>query len=167
MASQRVSGEIGRQRFHGIWVGGAGGRLTHHSPIRQKTARNPQPTRFRARPTVCILKARVRVLTEFRTFLSGKRRAKTGALPVATVVCLILLALLAVVQVAHVHPVDTDADHCPLCIAMHTAAPVAVTASVVVLVEVERSAPVYETETVKRPWFAKLFTRPPPDGFLG
>jgi hypothetical protein len=88
-------------------------------------------------------------------------------LPVATVVCLILLALLAVVQVAHVHPVDTDADHCPLCIAMHTAAPVAVTAAVVVLVEVEHPAPVYETATVTRPWFAKLFTRPPPDGSRG
>jgi len=116
---------------------------------------------------MCILEVRVGVLTGLQTFLSGKRRAKTGALPVATVVCLILLALLAVVQVAHVHPVDTDADHCPLCIAMHTAAPVAVTAAVVVLVEVERSAPVYETVAVTRPWFAKLFTRPPPDGFKG
>jgi hypothetical protein len=116
---------------------------------------------------VCIVKVRVRFLTGFGTFLSGKRSAKTGALPVATVVCLILLALLAVVQVAHVHPVETDADHCPLCIAMHTAAPVAVTAAVVVLVEVERPTPTYIAQTVTRPWFAKLFTRPPPDGFQG
>jgi hypothetical protein len=107
------------------------------------------------------------VLTGLQTFLSGKRRAKTGALPVATVVCLFLLALLAVVQVAHVHPVDTDADHCPLCIAMHTAAPVAVTAAVVVLVEVERSAPTYKAQTVTRPWYSKLFTRPPPESFQG
>lgn len=106
-------------------------------------------------------------MTGLQTYPGGKRRAKTGALPVATVVCLILLALLAVVQVAHVHPVDTDADHCPLCIAMHTAAPVAVTAAVVVLVEVERSAPTYHAKTVTRPWFSKLFTRPPPDGLQG
>jgi hypothetical protein len=107
------------------------------------------------------------VLRDFQTFLSGKRRAKTASLPVATVVCLILLALLAVVQVAHVHPVDTDADHCPLCIAMHTAAPVAVAAPEVVLVEVERPAPVIEAHAVTRPWFSKLFTRPPPDGLQG
>jgi hypothetical protein len=116
---------------------------------------------------MCILEVRVGVLTGLQTFLSGKRRAKTGALPVATVVCLILLALLAVVQVAHVHPVDTDADHCPLCIAMHTAAPVAVTAAVVVLVEVEHSAPTYEAQTVTRAWFSKLFTRPPPQDLQG
>jgi len=116
---------------------------------------------------MCILEVRVGVLTGLQTFLSGKRRAKTGGLPVATVVCLILLTLLAVVQVAHVHPVDTDADHCPLCIAMHTAAPVAVTAAVVVLVEVERPVPTYKAQTVTRPWYSKLFTRPPPDGFQG
>jgi hypothetical protein len=83
-------------------------------------------------------------LTGFQTHFRGKRRAKPGALPVVTVVCLVLLALLAVVQVAHVHPVDTDADHCPLCIVMHTAAPVAVAAAVVVLVQIETRAPVFE-----------------------
>ena len=85
----------------------------------------------------------------------------------ATVVCLVLLMLLAVVQVVHVHPVDTDADHCPLCIAMHSAAPVAVAAAVVVLVEFERAAPEYRTHTVIRHWHPQLFTRPPPDGLQG
>jgi len=107
------------------------------------------------------------VLAGFRTFLSGNRGAKRGALPVLTVVCLVLLTLLAVVQVVHVHQVDTDADHCPLCIVMHTAAPVAVTAAVVVLVHIERCAPVFEAHTVTRHWHPKLFTRPPPNGFLG
>jgi hypothetical protein len=88
-------------------------------------------------------------------------------LPLVTAVCLILLTLLAVVQVAHVHPVDTDADHCPLCIVMHTAAPVAVTAAVVILVEFESSAPIFETHQVTRFWHSQLFTRPPPSGFLG
>jgi hypothetical protein len=82
-------------------------------------------------------------------------------------VCLLLLVLLAVAQVAHVHPVDTDADHCPLCIAMHSAAPVAVAPAVVVLVEVERAAPVYEPLSITRHWHPQLFTRPPPEGLQG
>jgi hypothetical protein len=85
-------------------------------------------------------------------------------LSAVTVVCLILLALLAVVQVAHMHPLDSDADHCPLCIAMHTAAPVAVTAAVVVMVQIEMRAPIFETRAVLRNWHPKLYTRPPPTG---
>jgi len=107
------------------------------------------------------------VLTGLQTFGSGKRRAKTSTLPVVTVVCLFLLTLLAVVQVVHVHPVDADADHCPLCIVMHTAAPVAVTAAVVILVEIEAPAPVFEAHTVSRPWHPQLFIRPPPNGLQG
>ena len=107
------------------------------------------------------------MLSGFQTFLSGKRRVKPGALPVVTIVCLVLLTLLAVVQVAHVHPVDTDGDHCPLCVVMHSAAPVAVTAAVIVLVAVQSSAPVFETHSVTRYWQPQLFIRPPPDGFQG
>jgi hypothetical protein len=95
------------------------------------------------------------------------RLAKSGPLRVATVICLLLLALLAVVQVAHVHPTDTDADHCQLCVAMHSAAPVAVTAAVVVEIEVESAPPLVEMHTVARPWHPSLFTRPPPDGSRG
>jgi hypothetical protein len=78
--------------------------------------------------------------------------------------CLALLALLAVVQVAHMHPLDTDADHCSLCIAMHSAAPVAVMAAAVVLVRIGTRAPVVEAHAVVRHWHPKLFTRPPPVG---
>jgi hypothetical protein len=67
------------------------------------------------------------------------------------------MALLAVVQVAHSHPLESDADHCPLCVVMHTAAPVVVAAPAVVLVKIEARAPVY--------WNPKLFTRPPPAAF--
>jgi hypothetical protein len=84
-----------------------------------------------------------------------------------SLVCLVLLALLTVVQVTHVHPVETAADHCPLCIVMHSAAPVSVTAAVVVLVQIEGPAPVFETHTVTRYWHPQLFTRPPPDSLLG
>ncbi len=81
---------------------------------------------------------------------------------VATAVCLVLLALLAVVQVAHVHPLETDADHCPLCIAIHAAAPVVVAAAVVILVQVGTPAPIIESRAVLRHWNPSLFTRPPP-----
>ena len=84
-----------------------------------------------------------------------------------TVVCLILLALLTVVQVAHVHTIETAADHCQLCIVMHTAAPVTATAAVVVLVHLESASPVFEARTVTRYWHPQHFTRPPPTGLLG
>ena len=101
-------------------------------------------------------------MTGLRTHFRSERRAKSSALPVVTVVCLVLLALLTVVQVAHFHPVESDADHCPLCIVMHTAAPVAVTAAVVVLVQIETVTPVFKARTVVRFWHPQLFTRPPP-----
>jgi hypothetical protein len=101
-------------------------------------------------------------LTGFLARFRGDRRAGLRAWPVVTVVCLVLLALLTVVQVAHVHPLDSDSDHCPLCIVMHTAAPVAVAAAIIVLVQVETRAPVLETHTVTRYWHPQLFTRPPP-----
>ncbi|MGA9669888.1 MAG: hypothetical protein WBQ94_11795, partial [Terracidiphilus sp.] len=88
--------------------------------------------------------------------------SKPRALSVVTVVCLVLLALLTVVQVAHVHPVETDADHCPLCILLHSAAPVAVAAAIVVLVQIETRAPIFEALTITRYWHPQLFTRPPP-----
>jgi hypothetical protein len=74
------------------------------------------------------------------------------------------MALLAVVQVAHTHPLESDADHCPLCIVMHSAAPVAAAAVAVVLVQMENSVPVFEARAAIRHWHPKLFTRPPPAG---
>ena len=99
-----------------------------------------------------------------RSYFRGGRQVKPFALPVVTVVCLILLALLTVVQVAHVHPVDTDADHCPLCILLHTAAPVALTAAIIVLIQLETRTPAFEARPVTRYWHPQLFTRPPPVG---
>ena len=78
------------------------------------------------------------------------------------VVCLVLMALLAVVQVAHFHPNASDADHCALCIAMHSAAPVAVAAAIIILVQLGVPAPVYQARALLRYWQPKLFTRPPP-----
>lgn len=81
---------------------------------------------------------------------------------VFVLVCLALLALLAVIQVAHVHAVDTDADHCPLCIVLHTAAPVAIAVAAVVLVQVESLSTVIEVRPIGTSWRQQLFIRPPP-----
>jgi hypothetical protein len=82
------------------------------------------------------------------------------------VLCVVLLALFALVQVAHVHAVDSsDADHCPLCIMLHSAAPVAVAAAAIILVRIKTPAPVFvETRAIIRTWHPTLFNRPPPAG---
>jgi hypothetical protein len=101
-------------------------------------------------------------LTQMQTWIREDRRGKPSAYAVVMLVCLALLALLTVIQVAHVHSVDTDADHCPLCIVMHTAAPVAAAAAVIVLVQIEGSAPVLEPREASWHGHPQLFIRPPP-----
>lgn len=90
------------------------------------------------------------------------RRSRAVPLKAATVVCLILLAFLAVVQVAHLHANVTDADHCPLCIVMHSVVPVTLAALIIVLVQVECASVLLEPRPVIRSWSPKLFIRPPP-----
>ena len=103
-------------------------------------------------------------MTGLQPHFRRETRVKSGTLPVVAVLCLVLLALLAVVQVAHIHADQTDADHCPLCISMHSAAPVAASAAAVVLVQIGTPAPVVQVRAVTRNWNPKLFTRPPPAG---
>src|ERR1700724_3934062 len=90
------------------------------------------------------------------------RHTRQRTFAVATVVVLILVALLAVVQIAHVHPLESDADHCPLCIVMHAVAPVTVAAAVIILVRIGTPAPIVESRSILRHWHPTLFTRPPP-----
>lgn len=90
------------------------------------------------------------------------KRGRTGFLPVVATVCLVLLALLAVAQVAHVHPNQADADHCQLCIVMHTVAPTAIAAVAMVFVRLGASAPEAEPIVVARQPQFRLFIRPPP-----
>src|ERR1700757_1655776 len=96
---------------------------------------------------MCILDvgppARKLSLIALHTWMRSDCRVKPKAYAIV-VVCLALLALLAVVQVAHVHSVDTDADHCPLCVVLHhAAAPVATAAAAVVLVQIEAVTAVF------------------------
>ena len=94
--------------------------------------------------------------------MRSDHRARPRAFAAVVLVCVALLALLAVIQVAHVHSVDTDADHCPLCIVLHTAAPVAAVASAIVLVQFEAVAPVVALRAAGTVWQRQLFIRPPP-----
>ncbi len=104
----------------------------------------------------------------FRAFqirLGSGRREKPGAFVAVVLVCLAMLALLTVVQIAHVHAVASNADHCPLCMVMHTAAPVAARAAAIVLVQIAVAAAVLNERSVTRLWHLRLYTRPPPTGW--
>ncbi len=102
------------------------------------------------------------LLTGFQAGRIRSNRSTPRSFAVATVVCLILLALLAVVQVAHVHPLESDADHCPLCIVLHSVAPVSVAVAIIILVQIGAPVPVLRVRAAFRPWLPTLFIRPPP-----
>lgn len=102
------------------------------------------------------------MFTGFQTSCQSNRRAKPGASRAIALVCLALLALLTVAQVAHTHPNASDADHCTLCIVMHTVVPVAATQAVITLVHVAAARPVLEVRAVILHWHPQIFIRPPP-----
>ena len=98
----------------------------------------------------------------FRSQWLGKRSAWPGFMPAVAVLCLVLLATLAVAQVAHLHPSQTDADHCQLCIVMHTVVPTAIAAAVIVIVQLGATAPQADPIVIARQRQIRLFIRPPP-----
>lgn len=97
----------------------------------------------------------------FGTLFFGKR-GRRGFLPAVAVLCLILVAILAVAQIAHEHANPSDADHCPLCVTMHTVAPVAIAAAAIVLVRLDVPAIELQPIVVSRQPQFRLFIRPPP-----
>jgi hypothetical protein len=104
-------------------------------------------------------------LTGPRANLRPQRRAKANMLRIATVVCLLLLVLLAVSQVVHTHSVESDADHCPLCIAMHSVLPIVILVAAAVLTRISTATPVpQESRRIVHSWHPTLFNRPPPLG---
>jgi uncharacterized membrane protein YqhA len=77
--------------------------------------------------------------------------------------CLVLLALLAVIQVMHVHPIGDDAGQCPLCIAMHSVVSLVVMATALLLVKLGTIAQVsIGVRASRQYWCPTLFIRPPP-----
>ena len=90
-----------------------------------------------------------------------RKDGKAWALRASSLICVLLLALLTFVQVTHVHPV-TDGDNCPVCVVMHSAAPVAVAAPAVIVTTATAPVIVPVVRTVTRLWDAPHFNRPPP-----
>jgi|GEM_PF-997475 hypothetical protein len=103
-------------------------------------------------------------LTGLQPDYRGSSSRKPHAFGAAALLCLALLAMLALVQVTHTHALESDPDHCSLCIAMHSATPVAIIAVLVVLIRMGRPEPLVEARSVVRHWHPKLYTRPPPAG---
>ena len=78
--------------------------------------------------------------------------------------CLGLLALLAVAQVAHYHKDAVDADNCAICVVLQHAAPLEVSLAAIVLVALARVAPpVLQPVRTHRPRRSQ-YIRPPPIG---
>lgn len=102
------------------------------------------------------------MLTGLQAHFRRDRSARLSTLAVVTLVCLALLALLTVSQVIHTHPNPGEADHCLLCVTMHSAAPTAASEAVVEVADSWTPAPVLEVRAVTRYWQPQLFTRPPP-----
>ncbi len=98
----------------------------------------------------------------FRKHLRGHNAHKRIFVIAATVLCLLLLTLLAAAQAVHTHTNPNDAYTCPLCVAMHTVVPAAMAAALIILVQVGIPAPVSKARALIRYWNPKLFTRPPP-----
>jgi hypothetical protein len=101
-------------------------------------------------------------LAAFQAHSPTRSGTRHSFLPVVAGLCLVLLALLAVAQAVHFHSSETDADHCQLCIVMHSAAPAAVAAAVVVMGQLRASAPQADPIVVARQRYSRLFIRPPP-----
>ncbi|MGA2752585.1 MAG: hypothetical protein ABSE53_02370 [Terracidiphilus sp.] len=105
-------------------------------------------------------------MTGLKTNLRGKRGAESGFLPgflpTVAVLCLVLLAMLAVAQVTHLHSSQSDADHCQLCIVMHTVVPVAAAAAAIIIVQLGASTPQADPIVIAHQRQIRLFIRPPP-----
>lgn len=97
----------------------------------------------------------------------GRRRRNSSRRMPVVLVCVTLVALLALLtfaQATHLHSNQTNADQCPLCIVMHSAAPVMASAAAVVLVPLGASSPQVEPLTAAQKPLSSLFIRPPPAG---
>jgi len=95
----------------------------------------------------------------------GERsRTRSTSWPALAVMCLVLLALLAVVQLPHLHANQSAADQCPLCIVLHSTVPAAIAAPTIVLVPVGAPTPQVEPAPVVLAGQIRLFIRPPPVG---
>jgi len=97
------------------------------------------------------------------THLRSDRRLRPRTLGAVAAVCLLLLALLAVAQVTHVHAIGSDADHCQLCVVMHSVVPLMLLVTAVVLVRIGAAEPpLHKIQAAIWYWHPTMFSRPPP-----
>jgi hypothetical protein len=102
-------------------------------------------------------------MTAIQTHISDDRGSRPSILKVAIALCLILLMLLAVVHVADGHSVASSADRCPICVVMHSVAPLLIVAVLIAMFRTGTHAPEqFEDRPIVRYWYPSLFTRPPP-----
>ncbi len=102
-----------------------------------------------------------------RVAIGGELRMKRAGLWAArttSIVCLLLLTWMAFIQVTHVHPVASDTGHCPICVAMHSALPVALHVTPEPMAQLQRldSADVDAGRVFQ--WSLEMASRPPPVG---
>lgn len=99
----------------------------------------------------------------FRAHSKVRKLLRPQIFGAAALVCLVLVLLLATVQVTHLHPSAGSADRCPLCILLHSAAPVTTAAAAAFLVSLGTHVPTRETSVAVHLQIFHLFTRPPPE----
>ena len=100
-------------------------------------------------------------------------------LRVAALLCVMLVGVAGVAQAAHIHgdwlpklaaqatahtPLSSGIgeDACPLCVAMHSALPVAGFAAMLVALLPEAGIFAFLSRKPRRPWYFAAFSRPPP-----
>ncbi len=110
----------------------------------------------------CILNLGICLRQPLSTRRVGGYADRPKWLAVSVLLCLTLLLLLTCVQAVHMHAAQTSQDHCPICMVLHSAVPIAVTATVLILAQRAELAPVLKARAVSRRWHLQLFTRPPP-----
>jgi hypothetical protein len=104
-------------------------------------------------------------------------------LRVAALLCALLVGLAGIAQAAHIHgqwlpnsgtqvavhatpsPMG-DEDACPLCVAMHSALPVAGFAAILVALLLECNLLLASTHKPCTLWYFAAFSRPPPSAIL-
>jgi len=96
----------------------------------------------------------------------GSSTNSTFAMRAVAVLCLLLFTLTATAQVCHIHPSDNRAgapDHCPLCMAMHSAAlPTAAQSGIALTHAVQKLVVAQSSAHVSSLWSFELSSRPPP-----
>ncbi|HTW61357.1 MAG TPA: hypothetical protein VMD55_06065 [Terracidiphilus sp.] len=104
------------------------------------------------------------IQTRLQARPGGRRPSQSPSWAVTAVVCLVLTAFLAVMQVPHLHTSQSEADHCPLCVVMHSTAPAAPAVAAVVLVPMGAPEPQAEPILAPKKQPTRIFIRPPPSG---